>query len=82
MLDFLLPPRLPAVRAARICRNGSPMILIAISFPLGLLCLYLGCLGWRKNKAAGAALLLFAAINIGLALALAAFFFLFSQQLS
>lgn len=58
------------------------MLLIAISFPLGLLCLYLGFLGWRKNQAASAVLLLFAVLNLGFALAIAAFLLFFSQQMS
>ena len=57
------------------------MILIAISFPLGLLCLYLGCLGWRKNQVVSATLLLFAVLNLGFALAMTTFVFVFSQRL-
>lgn len=57
------------------------MILIAISFPLGLLCLYLGCLGWRKNQAVSAGLLLFAVLILGFALAMTTFVFFFSQRL-
>lgn len=57
------------------------MFLIAISLPLGLLCLYLGCLGWRKNQMVSAVLLLFAVLTLGFALAMTAFAFFFSQRL-
>jgi len=47
------------------------MMLIAFFFPLGLLCLYLGCLGWRKNQVASVVLLLFALLSLSFALAIA-----------
>lgn len=57
------------------------MIFVAISLPLGVLCLYLGCLGWRKNQKVSAMLLLFAALNLGFSLAVTALVVVFSQRL-
>lgn len=57
------------------------MILVAISFPLGILCLYLGCLGWRKNQVASAVLLFFSVMNLAFALAVTTVVVFFSQQL-
>ena len=57
------------------------MILIAVSCPLGLLCLYLGYLGWNKNRKASAVLLVFALVSLGFSAAVTLFLWLFSQGL-
>ncbi len=51
------------------------MILIAIFFPLGVLCLYLGCLSWRKNQVVSVVLLIFALASLSFAIALATRYF-------
>lgn len=57
------------------------MLFIAISLPLGVLCLYLGFLSWDKNQRVSAALLSFAMLNFVLALGSAAIVFFLSQHL-
>jgi|GEM_PF-4342630 len=57
------------------------MIFLAISLPLGFLCLYLGCLGWRKNQRVSAMLLIFAALNLGFSLAVSTLVLFLSQRL-